>query len=77
MKNSFGKFVHLILIVLAWPAALFILGAIVFTFFWVEHGSAIYVVVLCWIGLIIGLVHALVIFRRRKHTEKRVKTDPT
>jgi hypothetical protein len=46
-KSSFGKFAQLILIVLAWPLALFILGLIVFTFSWVEHGSVMYVVVLC------------------------------
>jgi len=77
MKNSLGKFAYLILIILAWPVALFILGAVVFTFFWVEHGSAVYVVLLCWIGLMIGLVHALAIFRRQKRAEARVKTSAT
>lgn len=77
MKRPLRKVARLLLIVLVWPVALFILGAIFFTFILIEHGSLIYVVVLCWAGLMIGLLHALIIYRRQGRVEAQVNTDET
>jgi hypothetical protein len=51
---------------LTWGAVTAFVGALVFTYVWVEHGSVLIWIALCIVGLILGVVHGILRERRKE-----------
>jgi len=59
---------RLVLVVLAWTGSAAIIGWVVFNYLFVEHGTLALWLAGIGLGFVLGLVHVLIMLRRRRST---------